>query len=70
MDVDLAGPLRDIPVSSEYIIGTGDEIILSLWGRINAEHYLIVDRDGNIAIPNIGPLKVGGMRYDDMKRHL
>ncbi len=60
-------PRQDIPVTSDYIIGPGDEVRLMLWGRINAQYALTVDRDGNINIPEIGPLSVAGMRFVDMK---
>jgi len=63
-------PRKDIPVSPDYIIGPGDEVKILLWGRVNAQHNLIVDRDGNITIPQIGPLRVAGMRFAEMKNYL
>ncbi len=61
-------PRQDISVTSDYVVGPGDEIRLMLWGRINAQYVLTVDRDGNINIPEIGPLSVAGMRFADMKK--
>ncbi|NOZ24815.1 MAG: hypothetical protein GXO94_01800 [Nitrospirae bacterium] len=61
-------PRQDLSVSSDYIVGPGDEVRLVMWGRINAEYLLTVDRDGNINIPEIGPVTVAGMRFADMKR--
>ncbi|NOY39734.1 MAG: hypothetical protein GXO95_05805 [Nitrospirae bacterium] len=63
-------PRQDISVTSDYIIGPGDEIRLMLWGRINAQYALTVDREGNINIPEIGPLSVAGMRFADMKKFI
>jgi protein involved in polysaccharide export with SLBB domain len=60
-------PQKDVPVSSDYIVGPGDEVRIMLWGRVNAQYDLVVDRDGNIAIPQIGPLQVSGMRFDELK---
>ncbi|MBI5664385.1 MAG: SLBB domain-containing protein [Nitrospirae bacterium] len=60
-------PRKDIPVSSDYIVGPGDEVRIMLWGRVNAQYDLVVDRDGNITIPQIGPLQVSGMRFDELK---
>ena len=37
---------RDVPVPLKYVIGPGDEVKLLLWGRINAQYSLTVDRDG------------------------
>lgn len=61
---------KDIPVPSEYIVGPGDEIKILLWGRVNAQYNPVVDRDGNITIPQIGPLHVAGMTYEQMASHL
>jgi polysaccharide export outer membrane protein len=60
-------PRNDIPVSPDYIIGPGDEVRIMLWGRVNAQYNLAVDRDGNINIPQIGPLQVTGIRFDELK---
>jgi polysaccharide biosynthesis/export protein len=61
---------KDIPVPNEYIIGPGDEVKILLWGRVNAQHNLIVDRNGNITIPQIGPLQVAGMSFEQMSQQL
>ncbi|MFN3534839.1 MAG: SLBB domain-containing protein, partial [Desulfatiglandales bacterium] len=61
---------KDIPVPEEYVIGPGDEVKVTMWGRVNAQYNLVVDRDGNIAIPQLGPMRVAGMTFRDMAVHL
>ena len=61
---------KDIPVPRKYMIGPGDEVKLLLWGRINAQYNLTVDRDGKITIPQIGPLFVAGMTFDEMSKRI
>lgn len=61
---------RDIPVPGDYRIGPGDEVRMLLWGRVNAQYNLVVDRDGNITIPQIGPIPVAGMTFTQMEGHL
>lgn len=61
---------KDIPVPLKYVIGPGDEVKLLLWGRINAQYNLIVDRDGKITIPQIGPLFVAGLTFEDMSKQV
>ena len=56
----------DIPVPGNYVIGPGDEVRVLIWGRINAQYNLVVDRNGNIMIPNLGPVNVTGLTYDQM----
>lgn len=61
---------KDIPVPAQYVIGPGDEVKILLWGRVNAQYNLVVDRNGNITIPQIGPIPVAGMTFEDMSKHL
>ncbi len=60
----------DVPVPLNYVIGAGDQINILLWGRLNAQHSLTVDRDGKITIPQIGPVYVAGMTYEQMSQHV
>lgn len=57
---------RDMPVPGNYIVGPGDEVRVLMWGRINAQYNLVIDRNGNITIPNIGPIQVAGLTYEQM----
>jgi len=61
---------KDVPVPLKYIIGPGDEVKLLLWGRINAQYNLTVDRDGKITIPQIGPLFVAGQTFEEMSKQV
>lgn len=61
---------KDIPVPAKYIVGPGDEVKLMLWGRVNAQHNLTIDRNGSINIPSIGPLYVAGMTFEQMSTYL
>lgn len=61
---------KDIPVPMHYIIGPGDEVNILLWGRMSAQLSLTVDRDGKITIPDIGPVQVAGMTFDEMSKLL
>jgi protein involved in polysaccharide export with SLBB domain len=53
-------------VPPDYLISAGDEILLSIWGSVDAELRLIVDRSGRITVPRIGPIMVSGVRYADL----
>ena len=66
----VAAERKDIPVPLTYVIGSGDQINILLWGRLNAQHSLTVDRDGKITIPQIGPVYVAGMTYEQMSKHV
>ncbi|MGH9206731.1 MAG: SLBB domain-containing protein, partial [Acidimicrobiales bacterium] len=53
----------NMPVSSDYVVGPGDELNVLLWGRINRTLKLSVQRDGTLLIPQIGPLPVAGLSF-------
>jgi polysaccharide export outer membrane protein len=63
-------PATDIPVSSDYIIGPGDEIHVQLYGKTNLTRDLIVDRDGLVSFPELGPISVAGLTFAEMKENL
>jgi len=65
-----AKPIPAQPVAPDYIIGPGDEIQVFVWGRINTQYTLRVGVDGRIMFPQIGPLTVAGMRYEQMEKFL
>lgn len=46
--------------NQSYIIQKGDNIQLRMWGAYNFAATLTVDPQGNIFIPNVGPVRVSG----------
>jgi len=57
---------QDIPVPASYVVGPGDEVKILLWGRVNEQYNLVVDKNGNITIPQIGPVFVAGSTFEQM----
>ena len=53
-------------VSSDYIISSGDRINLNIWGAVANESILTVDPQGNIFIPEVGPVPVSGVRASEL----
>ncbi len=60
-------PLNNVPVPPDYLIGPDDNIKIILYGNSNAKYTLEVTRDGDIFIPEIGPLFVAGITFKDLK---
>ncbi len=48
-------------VSPSYLIGSGDELSVDVWGASQQSYQLPVDRNGSINIPNVGMISVGGL---------
>ena len=55
---------------ADYIVGSGDEIVVLLWGRMNEEYRLKVDREGQINIPHIGPVSVAGLPFNALQKNI
>src|SRR5215469_11616499 len=63
-------PLDILAVPSDYIIGPGDELQVRIWGQVQADLRVIVDRSGQIYIPQVGQVSVAGVHYGDLEQHL
>ena len=61
-------PVDGIPVPSGYRIGPGDHLVVQLFGKQNVEYNLVVTRDGDVLVPEYGPIAVGGMTFDEIER--
>lgn len=53
-------------VPPDYLIRAGDELVVTLWGSVDADLRLQVDRSGRVTIPRVGPIFVSGVRYADL----
>lgn len=49
---------RSDGLNSSYLVAPGDKISIQMWGSVNSENVITVDNQGNIFIPEIGPVKV------------
>jgi protein involved in polysaccharide export with SLBB domain len=63
-------PVDFMQVPSDYIIGPGDELQIRVWGQVEASLRVIVDRSGQIYIPQVGQISVAGIHYGDLEQHL
>ncbi|MDB4498146.1 SLBB domain-containing protein [Gammaproteobacteria bacterium] len=63
-------PATDIPVPPEYKIGPGDTIDVQLFGKENRQYSLVVNRDGTINFPDVGPINVVGLSFEDLKQQI
>ncbi len=49
-----------------YQIATGDQITVRMWGGFTFDATQPVDAQGNIFIPNVGPIRVQGVRNEEL----
>ncbi|SMF39500.1 polysaccharide biosynthesis/export family protein [Pseudobacteriovorax antillogorgiicola] len=50
----------------DYQIDVGDAISVQFWGAVEFQQNLIVDAQGNIFLPKVGPVRVLGVRNQDL----
>jgi protein involved in polysaccharide export with SLBB domain len=63
-------PMETVPVGPDYIIGPGDRIKLIIWGSVQGEYNLTVDRNGQIDIPKVGAVHVSSLTYRQLREVL
>ena len=54
-------------VPPEYVVQSGDELQVTLWGSVDADLRLVVDRAGRISVPRVGMVMVAGVRFGDLQ---
>jgi protein involved in polysaccharide export with SLBB domain len=55
-----AAPL-DIPIGPDYVVGPGDSLSINLWGGVVQTFTHAIDREGRIALPDVGVVQVAGL---------
>ncbi|HEY7750073.1 MAG TPA: SLBB domain-containing protein [Aestuariivirgaceae bacterium] len=63
-------PVDSIPVTPDYVVGPGDEILIRAWGQVDIDYRAVVDRNGVINIPRVGNVNVAGIRYQELNGYL
>jgi polysaccharide export outer membrane protein len=63
-------PVDRTPVTSDYVIGIGDQLLIRVWGQVNFNVHATVDRAGEIYIPQVGNLEVAGLHFEQLDGHL
>lgn len=61
-------PATDIPVPANYIMGPGDTLVIQLYGKENIAHSLILNREGQIQFPQIGPVTLAGLTFSQAQK--
>src|SRR5574343_1210107 len=54
----------------DYQISVGDRLLLRMWGAVTYEAYQNVDPQGNVFVPQVGPIAVLGVRNTDLNRRV
>ncbi len=63
-------PVSDVPVPNEYVLGPGDTIRVKIYGKEAQDYSLVVNREGDVDIPKLGPFSVVGKSFSDVRKEL
>ncbi len=56
---------QNLPIPQTYVLGPGDEVIISIWGESNSRNVKTINRDGQIFVENIGILNLGDKNIEE-----
>ena len=62
--------IDNLKITDDYVLGHGDEIIISVWGQVEQFEKKIIQRDGSIFIENVGLLKLGGLSLAEARSNI
>jgi protein involved in polysaccharide export with SLBB domain len=63
-------PKLNIPTPINYILGAYDELLIDVSGLHEANYKLKVSPEGNVRVPNVGPIKVAGRTIEEATKRL
>ncbi len=70
---DALGQAREVTipqaggVQDDYILGPGDEIVVSLRGQENSEYRATVSRSGQLVLPRLNPVSAAGRSFGSFR---
>jgi protein involved in polysaccharide export with SLBB domain len=57
----------DLPAGPDYVVGPGDGLTISLSGGISERLQRVVDREGRVALPEVGGIGVSGRSLGEVQ---
>lgn len=63
-------PSQNLPTPVNYKLAAGDEVIIDIWGSSQMTYREYISPEGNINIPNIGPIYLNGMTIQSAEKYL
>jgi len=63
-------PIMEATPPPDYKLGPGDHVLVNIWGHVDMQLELTVDREGKVFIPKVGEIIVWGLTMDEFKQRL
>ncbi len=52
--------------NEDYVLAIGDRVTIRMWGAFTYQDIQIVDPQGNLFLPNVGPVNVAGVKNSEL----
>lgn len=53
---------------ADYALGPGDEVLVRGWGSLDVEARAVIDRNGQIYLPRVGPVQLAGVKLNQAEQ--
>ena len=63
-------PNLNVPTPKGYVLSSGDELLINVWGDSELNLKLKVSPEGTILIPNLGPVSVSGLTIETAENRI
>ncbi|MDR9499881.1 MAG: SLBB domain-containing protein [Hydrogenovibrio sp.] len=63
-------PVNEIPIPTDYMLGPGDQLKVAVFGQKSESYQLVVDREGSVVLPKIGPVTLAGLQFSEAKARI
>jgi protein involved in polysaccharide export with SLBB domain len=63
-------PNMNMPTPKNYILSAGDQVIIDISGFSEVTHKLQISPDGFIRIPNVGPVFLNGLTFEQARNRI
>jgi protein involved in polysaccharide export with SLBB domain len=57
---------RQDGLNPDYVVMPGDRIMVNTWGAVEMSDVLVVDGQGNVFLPSVGPVAVAGTKNSEL----
>ncbi|PKP41365.1 MAG: capsule biosynthesis protein [Bacteroidetes bacterium HGW-Bacteroidetes-10] len=63
-------PNMNVPTPETYVLGSGDEILIDIWGNSELNLSLQISPDGKIMASGVGPIYLAGLQIKDARSRI
>ncbi len=63
-------PTEFIAAGPEYVLGPGDELVISMWGAVEKYYEVTINREGNVVLPELGVVPASGATLEGFEERL